>query len=916
MNLNSFAQVNTYIFSQSSGAYFEITGDTIAYATGTSASTPQSLDDVIYTNDSLPFSFTFNAVANSNIRISSNGFVTFGALPGPTNYFPISSTTPYNGAVSGFGNDLIGTRGITGTRTSGSFVITGVVAAQFIGLETGKFITGTGIPAGTKITALNSGAGIITISNAAALSGTSTLLIATGSIIKGTSGSPGNRIHTIQFRNFRNFTTGANSNCINFQIKLFENSNIVEIIYGTNTSSSNEIGQVGLRGAGNSDFNNRTTSANWTATTPGTNNSETCTMITSILPESGRTFRWTPVGSLNNEVGVIAITNPLKGSNTLLSTPIAPKATIKNFGTANQTSFFNITCLINPGGYSSTKSDTLSSGLTHEIKFDSSFMPTVGTSYAMTVYTSLATDVYRSNDTLRQTSQYIFQNYGNDSGYFYANNLATNQPSYPKYSWKDTTGSVNLVLNGIQANGTAIVGSLDDGYFKLSLKNILLSLNIDTANKHFKYNGTCYDSIFPGTNGIIGFTENFGETSLSEFQIDGVLAPKYAILPFWKDFNFDTIGTGVGNTNRLSFKATGNELLITYDKVASFFPIEDWVSFQIIIGIVSGCGSTNSNFRYTYADTTTGQTSSSFVNNYLTGYNSLIDSSTAFRNYIIGYSNIGAAIPYAGFVSSGNPEPAIPQTQLSVKRPVYNLTSKRGLAVEFGFAQNSLNKFDGLVLRLNVALEGLQRNSQPRARDTISVILRDGSGAPYGIIQTVKVYLDSVNSGSKKFGQASVSLSLLESNVTFYIVVRHRNSISSWSNSIFSSGDTLVYDFTTSTSQTFGNNSVIVNTAASFYAGDVNQDLFIDISDILLIYNDATNFISGNYLAKDLNWDQIVDITDVLIAYNNSVNFISEKKPSGATSINPVKNFFDYHKATSTSVLADPYLMGRTKNQK
>ncbi|MBK8551268.1 MAG: hypothetical protein IPL53_09495 [Ignavibacteria bacterium] len=45
------------------------------------------------------------------------------------------------------------------------------------------------------------------------------------------------------------------------------------------------------------------------------------------------------------------------------------------------------------------------------------------------------------------------------------------------------------------------------------------------------------------------------------------------------------------------------------------------------------------------------------------------------------------------------------------------------------------------------------------------------------------------------------------------------------------------------------------------------------------IYNDAANFISGNYLATDLTGDRIVDLTDVTLGYNNSTNFIRIWRP-------------------------------------
>lgn len=199
-----------------------------------------------------------------------------------------------------FGNDLIGTRGLTGRSVSGSNLITNVAFDNFVGLEIGRVIAGSGIPTGTTITELNPSAGTIRLSAMAQMDySTFTLVIATGSIVRGTTGTRGSRVHTIQFRNVRNFTgTGVDANCINFQIRLYETSNVLEIVYGNNTASVNRTGQVGLRGATNSDFNNRMTSTNWAATAAGVTNSATCSMTSAVLPASGLSFRWNPQSTI------------------------------------------------------------------------------------------------------------------------------------------------------------------------------------------------------------------------------------------------------------------------------------------------------------------------------------------------------------------------------------------------------------------------------------------------------------------------------------------------------------------------------------------------------------------------------------------------------------------------------------------
>ncbi|MBK8550811.1 MAG: hypothetical protein IPL53_07010 [Ignavibacteria bacterium] len=46
----------------------------------------------------------------------------------------------------------------------------------------------------------------------------------------------------------------------------------------------------------------------------------------------------------------------------------------------------------------------------------------------------------------------------------------------------------------------------------------------------------------------------------------------------------------------------------------------------------------------------------------------------------------------------------------------------------------------------------------------------------------------------------------------------------------------------------------------SFYQGDINQDEGINLTDVLAVYNDASNYVSGPYNVSDLNYDGFVDL--------------------------------------------------------
>ncbi|MDZ4712872.1 MAG: endonuclease [bacterium] len=157
-------------------------------------------------------------------------------------------------------------------------------------------------------------------------------------------------------------------------------------------------------------------------------------------------------------------------------------------------------------------------------------------------------------------------------------------------------------------------------------------------------------------------------------------------------------------------------------------------------------------------------------------------------------------------------------------------------------------------------------------KDTSRVYLRN-SGSPYNIVDSAKAVIDSVNfTGSFNFVNAVSG--------NYYIVITNRNSIETWSSSpqAVTQGSPSLYNFTISITQAYGENLVFRNSKFCIYSGDVNQDGSVDVTDILLVYNDASNFTEG-YVSTDINGDNFVDITDQIIAYNNSSNFVSKITP-------------------------------------
>ncbi len=291
--INVYAHVTDYTFSNVSGTYSEITGDTIV----AEATVYDPMDGVAYPDNSIPFPFFFNGIPYTNFKISSNGFITFGDEPiAFMESSPIQFNNAYDGVIACFARELVGYRVVLASLRTGSNILSYIRPYEFVGLEVGKVITGDGINPGTTITALDQSAGTITMSGPATISTIydEPCQIYSGSIVRGTSGSPGSRVHTIQFKNVKSKSNYLpDVNFVNFQIKLYEGSNKIELVYGTcYYEYPPAFGEVGLRGTDNSDFNNLSNAtSDWASVTnPGSNNYQDLEMSDTIVPSLGRTF--------------------------------------------------------------------------------------------------------------------------------------------------------------------------------------------------------------------------------------------------------------------------------------------------------------------------------------------------------------------------------------------------------------------------------------------------------------------------------------------------------------------------------------------------------------------------------------------------------------------------------------------------
>jgi hypothetical protein len=127
-------------------------------------------------------------------------------------------------------------------------------------------------------------------------------------------------------------------------------------------------------------------------------------------------------------------------------------------------------------------------------------------------------------------------------------------------------------------------------------------------------------------------------------------------------------------------------------------------------------------------------------------------------------------------------------------------------------------------------------------------------------------------------GEATLTLPLTYSG-TYYLTIKHRNSIEITSATPVSFGGGSVSFSFDSPEKAFGGNlKLLVSGEYGIFAGDVNQDGVVDAADLVSVDNAAAAFYTG-YINTDVNGNGLVDASDIVITGNNSAVFVSAKKP-------------------------------------
>jgi hypothetical protein len=161
-------------------------------------------------------------------------------------------------------------------------------------------------------------------------------------------------------------------------------------------------------------------------------------------------------------------------------------------------------------------------------------------------------------------------------------------------------------------------------------------------------------------------------------------------------------------------------------------------------------------------------------------------------------------------------------------------------------------------LNLKVYLEGFY-NGTTQVRDSMKVYLANAT-TPFALKDSTNAILDSTGNTLISFANAN--------NGNYYIIVKHRNHLETWSAApqVFSTGNVTNFNFTDNITKAYGSNMKQVGSVFVLYGGDANQDGYVNGTDYPIF---KSQFGLSGYLPADFNGDGFVDGYDAPILYNN-----------------------------------------------
>ena len=179
-----------------------------------------------------------------------------------------------------------------------------------------------------------------------------------------------------------------------------------------------------------------------------------------------------------------------------------------------------------------------------------------------------------------------------------------------------------------------------------------------------------------------------------------------------------------------------------------------------------------------------------------------------------------------------------------------------------------------LSLNLKFFIHGLFLSG---ATSQNSPLYNSGLSASASDIDTVRIDLMYPNApytmaaSYKGILQSNGTIACLFTNIScgnYYIRVKHKNSLETWSANPVNISNAASYDFTNAASKAFGaNQNNVASGVYAFHSGDINQDASINSTDLSSLELSLQNHPTG-YAIWDLNGDGMTETADYSLLEN------------------------------------------------
>ena len=429
--------------------------------------------------------------------------------------------------------------------------------------------------------------------------------------------------------------------------------------------------------------------------------------------------------------------------------------------------------------------------------------------------------------------------------------IDSNDPNGPEYIWQDIVSSGTLVTNWI-ATGT--FDAKDEGFagpFALGFG--------------FDFYGNTKTQVYVSSNGLLVFNP-LSSNIYSNTGIPNSSTPNEYIAPFWDDLDGSSQGT-------VHYMQDGNKFIIQFTNWQKYSATGS-LTFQIVLSSNGRVMFYYNNMNATLTSATVGIENSNGTDGLQIVYNAAYISNglaikiSADPDWLTNDLSSGTIYNgnFVNVVLTFNSEDY--PLGIYTMDVVINCNDPVNSTITIPITMEIANILE--LTSLTTLIEGFYDGTS-MITDTVIVELRS-TIPPFALVDQTKIVLDVTGQGSGSFHDAV-------NGTPYFIVIKHRNAVETWSSTpqLFIA-NSLSYDFTTAADKAYGNNLKLVGSKWCIYGGDVNQDGFVETIDLNSIFTDNISGSSG-YIPTDLNGDMLTEIDDLNIVFINSVLGIHKISP-------------------------------------